>query len=132
MIVVDASVLVDALADDGPAGDAASTALSAETEWAAPEHMMTEVLSAVRGRVLAGKTSEARGAQVVSSLHRLAIDSVPVHTVAERVWALRHNLTAYDAAYVAVAELLGCAVLTRDSALADVPGARCPVIVVGA
>jgi predicted nucleic acid-binding protein len=54
----------------------------------------------------------------------------PVFPFLERVWELRDNVSAYDAAYIALAELLGCSLLTVDSRLGGAPGVRCPVIVV--
>ncbi|MGL5818687.1 MAG: type II toxin-antitoxin system VapC family toxin [Phycicoccus sp.] len=130
MIVVDASVLVDALLDDGAAGEACWGALTADPQWAAPEHMLTEVLYATRGRVRGGKVTDDRGAQAAAHLRRLAVEVVRVADVAERVWALRHGMTVYDAAYVAAAETLDCAVVTRDRKLAQVPGIRCPIVTV--
>ena len=54
----------------------------------------------------------------------------PVHALLPRIWALRDDISAYDAAYVALAEALGCALLTADSRLARAPGVTCPVTVV--
>ena len=58
MIIVDAALIVDALTDDGPAGDAAQAELAADPHWAAPEHLRVEVTSAIRGRWLAGKLTD--------------------------------------------------------------------------
>jgi predicted nucleic acid-binding protein len=54
----------------------------------------------------------------------------PVFGILDRVWQLRDNLSAYDATYVALAEQLGCALLTADQRLAGAPGLRCPITVV--
>lgn len=54
----------------------------------------------------------------------------PVFTLLDRVWDLRDNASAYDASYVAMAELLGCALLTADRRLARAPAAGCPITVV--
>ena len=53
-----------------------------------------------------------------------------VHALLDRVWELRDNLSAYDASYVALAELLGCSLLTADGRLGRAPGVRCPVTIV--
>ena len=55
---------------------------------------------------------------------------VSTRLLAARVWALRGNLTTYDAAYVAAAERYGCALVTTDARLARAPGVRCPVTLV--
>jgi len=54
----------------------------------------------------------------------------PVFTLLERVWDLRENLSAYDASYVALAELLNCPLMTADARLSRVPGVRCSITVV--
>lgn len=53
-----------------------------------------------------------------------------VHSLLDRVWELRDNLSAYDASYVALAEMLNCALLTADARLSRAPGTRCPITVV--
>ncbi|MGL4178498.1 MAG: type II toxin-antitoxin system VapC family toxin [Dermatophilaceae bacterium] len=130
MIVVDASVLVDALLDDGVAGEASRQALTTDPQWVAPEHMLTEVLAATRGRVLAGKVTEDRGAEAIRQMRRIDLEVVRLGDISDRVWGLRHGMTAYDAAYVAAAETRDCAVVTRDRKFARTPGIRCSVITV--
>jgi predicted nucleic acid-binding protein len=127
VIVVDASVLAPALLDDGPKGALFRTALAADSHWAAPTHLHIEVTSVVRGLVLAGKAKATRGAQVIEALASLTVDLVDVPRLLPRIWALRDNLTAYDAAYVATAEMLGCPLLTADARLAGAPGAACTI-----
>jgi predicted nucleic acid-binding protein len=100
MIVVDASVLTDALTDDGEVGDASRAALQRDPHWAAPAHLALE------------------------------IDPVDPVVLLPRIWQLRSNLTVYDAAYVAAAEALGCPLLTGDARLARASGLSCPVQVV--
>jgi predicted nucleic acid-binding protein len=130
VIVVDAALMVDALTDDGPAGDAAQAELAADPHWAAPEHLRVEVTSAIRGRWLAGKLADSRADAAVTTLNRLAISYAPWDDVAERVWGLRHNANPYDAAYLALAEDKGCRLVTTDGKLLDCPGRRCEVLLV--
>jgi predicted nucleic acid-binding protein len=127
VIVVDASALADALIDDGPVGDSARAALGADAHWAAPAHLLVEVVSVVRGRTLGGKLTLARAQEVVAVLPTLVIDTVDTAPLVDRMWQLRANLTPYDAAYVAVAEALGCPLVTGDRRLAKANGIRCDV-----
>lgn len=130
MIVIDASALADALMDDGPVGAAARSVLSADPAWAAPTHLLVEVLSVLRKKVRTGALAQARAAEIAAALPELVIDDVETPEIIERIWELRENLTAYDAAYVAAAELLECALVTGDARLVQAPGVRCPVSVV--
>jgi predicted nucleic acid-binding protein len=130
MIVVDASVLTDALTDDGEVGDASRAALQRDPHWAAPAHLALEVASAIRGGLLGGKIMLERAADAVDVLRRLEIDPVDPVALLPRIWQLRSNLTVYDAAYVAAAEALGCPLLTGDARLARASGLSCPVQVV--
>ena len=61
---------------------------------------------------------------------RLGLTRDPVFSLLDRVWELRDNLSAYDASYVALAELLGCNLLTADARLSRAPGIHCPITVV--
>ncbi len=130
MIVVDASVLTDALTDDGEVGDANRAALQRDPRWAAPVHLALEVASAIRGRLLSGKILLERAADAVDVLGRLEIDPLDPVVLLPRIWQLRSNLTGYDAAYVAAAEALGCPLLTGDARLVRTSGLSCPVQVV--
>jgi predicted nucleic acid-binding protein len=131
VIVIDAALMVDALTDDGLAGDAAQAELAADPHWAAPEHLRVEVTSAIRGRWLAGKLEASRADAAVGTLSRLAVSYAPWDEVADRVWELRHNANPYDAAYLALAEIRGCRLVTTDSKLRDCPGRRCEVHIAG-
>ena len=127
MIVVAASVLADALVDDGPVGDVARTELSRDPHWAAPGHLLVEVMSVIRGKVLGGKLGLARAQEAVDTLPSLVIDEVGVAVLLDRMWQLRGNVTAYDAAYVATAELMACPLVTSDGRLAKAGGVRCEI-----
>lgn len=126
MIVVDASVVVTALADDGADGDQARRRLRGE-RLAAPHLVDLEVASAWRRMNAAGDLDQHRAAVAVSDLRALRIERVPHAALLPRCWELRTNLTVYDAAYVAVAELTEATLLTADSHLASAPGPRCAI-----
>lgn len=126
MLVVDASVLVAALADDGADGDTARARLRDE-ELAAPELIDLEVVSVLRRQLSAG-TLDARRAQfAVDDLWDLPLQRASHRPLLARCWELRDNLTIYDAAYVALAEALECALVTADTHLANAPRARCAI-----
>jgi predicted nucleic acid-binding protein len=127
VIVVDAAGLADALVDDGTMGDAARAALASDPHWAAPAHLLIEVLSVIRGKTLGGKLGLDRAQEAVAALPTLVIDYVEAAELTGRMWELRGNLTAYDAAYVAVAESLGSRLVTGDGGLAKSTGLRCEV-----
>jgi predicted nucleic acid-binding protein len=127
LIVVDASVVYDALIAAGPARERiANEALFA------PHLIDTEVASTLRRAVAAGRITADQGWQALAALRQLGIHRYPAYGLVDRVWALRDNLTTYDATYVAVAEALDCGLLTGDRRLAGAPGIRCPVTVIPA
>ena len=127
MIVVDASVLTNAFTDDGLVGAQSRAELARDAHWAAPEHFVVEVFAAVRGRWLGRKISEKRAGDALAALVTSTIDLVAISPLLERMWELRSNVSGYDAAYVAVAETFGCALVTADARLARVPDLRCEV-----
>ena len=126
MIVVDASVLVTGLADDGADGDRVRERLRNE-RLAAPQVIDLEVASAWRRLLAAGHLDERRAALALADLGALRIERAPHRSLLERCWELRDNLTIYDAAYIALTELLGTVLLTGDARLASAPGVRCEV-----
>ena len=129
MIVIDASVVVTGLADDGPDGDRVRARLRGE-RLAAPQVIDLEVASAWRRLVSAGSLDERRAALALADLDAMRIERAPHRPLLARCWELRHNLTIYDAAYLALAELMDATLLTGDERLADAPGARCEVEVI--
>ena len=126
MIVVDASVIVTALADDEPDGDRARERLRGE-RLAAPHLLDLEVTSAWRRLVAAGELDERRARLALADLQGLRVERVRHGSLLDRCWELRGNLTVYDAAYVALAELLEVILVTADAKLAKAPGSRCPI-----
>lgn len=123
--VVDASALVDALLP-GPGTDPVREALSGLAEFAGPEHLGIEVLNVLRRRDLSAPSPTLVTAR--RTLAELNIRLVGLAVLHERVWDLRHTLTAYDAAYVAAAEHLQAPLITSDQALLKHPSAQCTVI----
>lgn len=130
MPVIDASALVRVLADDGPGGDRARERLQRETLHA-PELIDLEVVSVLRRLLAAGHVDERRAALALQDLTDLPLQRAPHRALLTRIWELRNNVTAYDAAYVALAEALGTTLLTADGRLAAAPGLRCEVVVLG-
>ncbi len=126
MIVVDASVLAVALADDGPDGDTTRGRLSNE-ELAAPELIDLEIGSMLRRLTLAGRIHERRARLALDDLVDLPMRRAVHRPLLRRCWQLRENLTLYDAAYVALAEALGASLLTADTRLSNVPGVECSI-----
>jgi predicted nucleic acid-binding protein len=131
VLVVDADVLVTALADDGPDGDAARTRLRGE-QLAAPDLVDLEVPSVLRRRVRAAAVDNRRARLALDDLAALPVRRAPHTPLLTRCWELRDNLTIYDGAYVALAEMLEADLLTGDVRLARAPGSRCRIEVFSA
>ncbi|MGI8759716.1 MAG: type II toxin-antitoxin system VapC family toxin [Jatrophihabitantaceae bacterium] len=127
MIVVDASVLANALADDENDGDIARGELRAADEVAAPDLVDVETVSVLRKRWLRRTLTDQRFATAVDHLQQLGFERVPTLRLMTRAFELRANVSAYDACYVALAERLGCALITADARLATATGPRCPI-----
>jgi predicted nucleic acid-binding protein len=130
VIVVDASVLAVALADDGPDGDHARARLRGE-RLTAPELLDLEVASVIRRQVREGAIDTRRAALALADLAALPLQRAPHRPLLTRCWELRDNLTIYDAAYVALAEALHASLLTGDKRLAAATGPRCHIEVLG-
>ena len=128
LVVVDASVLADALCGSGPTADAARTAIRGR-RWAAPEHLRVETFSVIRGRTLGSKLSPEAGERAVRRLGEVVVRTLSCLPLLDRMWQLRDNLSGYDAAYVAAAELLAVPLVTGDRRVAAAPGLRCRVVV---
>ena len=127
MIVVDASVLANVVGDDGADGRRARLELRTAADVAAPDLVDVETTAVLRRRWRAGTISEQRFAEAIDDLEALDVDRYPTLPFMRRAFELRANVTAYDAAYVALAEVLGCELLTADRRLAGAPGPRCPI-----
>lgn len=127
MIVIDASVLANAIGDDERDGDTARRELRAAGELAAPDLVDVETVAVLRKRWLARTITDDRFAQAITDLQRLDLERVPTLRLLRRAYELRANVTAYDATYIALAEALGCELVTADQRLAHATGPHCPV-----
>lgn len=127
MIVVDASVLANALGDDEEDGHRSRTELGVAGEFTAPDLIDVETVAVLRKRWLAGTISDERFETAIIDLQRLDFERAPTLRLIRRAFELRANVTAHDATYVALAEALGCELLTADQRLAGSTGPRCGI-----
>ena len=122
MIVVDASLVLD-VAISANGGAALGNRLDEHgVALLAPEILDLEVLQALRRHVRLGVVDAMRARAGLTTLGELNIERFSHRTLTDRIWSLRDNLTAYGAAYVALAEALDVPLWTRDAKLAGVPG----------
>lgn len=128
MIVLDNSAAVELLLGEGPSARAVEARASGRL--AAPEVLDLEAACTVRRLLRSGAVDAVRGEGMLQRLASLSIERFPHTPLLPRIWELRDNLTAYDAAYVALAEALDVPLLTLDARLANAPGLRCSVVLV--
>jgi predicted nucleic acid-binding protein len=128
--VIDSSVVVAALVDSGPHGGWAEEVL-AEGSLHAPELVLAEATNIFRRleRAKLITTPEANAAH--DDLMQLDIELFPFEPFAARIWELRHNVTSYDAWYVAVAEALKLPLATLDEPLSKSSGVTCRFLTPG-
>jgi predicted nucleic acid-binding protein len=126
-VVVDASALVHLLADDDEVGEWVREQI-AGLDLHAPELVLFETANVLRQHERDGLLSADMAALALADLVALPIELCSFAPLAERVWELRHNLTAYDAAYVALAELGEVGLVTIDRRLANAPGVQCTIV----
>lgn len=125
-LVLDSSAIVALLADGGPAGE--WVAATAEDAFlAAPSLAVFEAANILRRQQLAGRLERVEASLAHDDLMSLPLQLWPYDAVAGRAWELRETLTAYDASYVALAELLSADVITLDQRLARASGPRCAI-----
>jgi len=126
VIVLDASAGVEIV--DGTAGPRLAAQHRVMQEQIHAPHLFdVEVASALRTRVLRGATSTADAELALRSMAALALQRHGHGRLIDRAWQLRGNISTYDGMYIALAEYLGCPLLTADVRLAGAPGPRCPI-----
>lgn len=127
MIVVDANVMVIALASPTDKGDAARAVLTAADLWFAPAHMPLEVIRTLRKAVIGDQLAEADAVAAFQALMAAEITYTgATDTLLHAVWGMRHNVSAYDAAYLAIAAEQGARLVTFDTRLAKAAGQVVP------
>lgn len=129
MIVTDASAILELLMG-GRRGEAVESRLLAQNDrLQAPALLDAEVVQVLRRLLAAGLMGEPRCRASLEILGSMPIRRHLLTPLLPRIWALRANLTAYDASYVALAEALECPLLTFDTRIADAPGHTARVVV---
>lgn len=124
MIVADASVIYDSLI-----GSTAAQEVLADKHLHVPTVADVEVASVLRKRVRLGQISAEDGWRALETYRWMGVTRHSTFAFFDRIWELRDNLTAYDAAYVALAEIIDCPLVTADARLSRAPGLRCAVTV---
>ena len=127
-LVIDASMVVAGLIDSGANGRWAEDLLVSDS-LAAPHMMTAEAANILRRSAAAGAISAEQASLAHADLLDLRVELFPYTPFATRIWALRDNVTCYDAWYVAVAEALGASLATLDVRLANAPGPHCRFVV---
>jgi predicted nucleic acid-binding protein len=127
VIVVDASAMANVVGDDGPVGRMARNRVATATHLAAPDLVDVETVAVLRKRWRAEDLTGRRFKAAIDDLLALPVDRFPTGPLMVRAYALRANVTPYDAAYIALAESLGYTLLTADASLSRAPGIRCRV-----
>jgi predicted nucleic acid-binding protein len=122
VIVVDASAVLETLLRTPAAAAVEGRLFDSRQTLHAPHLIDVEVAQVVRRYAAAGELDAERGREAIADLADFPLLRYPHDLLLQRIWELRNNLTAYDAAYVALAEVLGAPLLTRDRRLAAAPG----------
>ena len=125
--VIDASALVLGHTDDGPRGQWA-LALVNEGGLTGPSLARAEAGNALRRMEYHGVISSHDAESALREILGLHIDLREFEPYVQRVWELRHNVTTYDAWYIAMAEDFGCRLVTGDRRLTTVPNLRCEIV----
>ena len=120
-VVLDASAVIDAFLGEGPRQDWAA--------WHSHAGLDVEVLSGLRRKVLRGELPAHGAREVLDAFRELDIERHPISRLLPRAWAMRHDISAYDAVYVALAESLGVPLVTLDHRLAATASRYCDVLV---
>ena len=121
MIVVDTSAILGVLVGR-PEASSLGDRIRSDGDLHAPHLLDVEFQHGLRRLALSGAISEDRAADARMDFADLTIVRYPHVSLADRMWELRHNVTAYDAAFIALAETLGVPLVTCDARLARAPG----------
>ena len=122
MIVLDASAAIDWLLQT-PVGQRIEQRIYRNNESLHAPHLLDlEVAQVLRRLAREGSISSHRADEAIDDLLNLRVSRYPHFVLVPRIWQLRHNLSAYDAAYIALAEKLGARLITRDARLASASG----------
>ena len=127
MIVLDASALVDLLLNTEPGGRLARRVRSSRVTLHAPHLIDLEIAQTLRRYVRQGDIEEERAQIALQHLAVFDLNRYAHSDFLPRIWALKENVTAYDAAYAALAEALGAILVTGDHQLAKAPGIRAEI-----
>lgn len=129
MLVIDATALFEVVADT-PDSEAIRALMAADDDHAAPHLVDAEVLAVIQTHYRRGALDETAAAQAVDDLRSWPGQRWSHRPLLARAWELRHNVRSYDALYVALAEVLGGTLITRDQRLRGATGPRCSISVV--
>jgi len=122
VIVLDASAAIDWLLQT-PVGQRIEQRIYRNNESLHAPHLLDfEVAQVLRRLAREGSISSHRADEAIDDLLNLRVSRYPHFVLVPRIWQLRHNLSAYDAAYIALAEKLGARLITRDARLASASG----------
>jgi predicted nucleic acid-binding protein len=130
VIVVDASAVLEVLLRTPASKQVEALLFDSARTLHAPHLLDVEIAQVVRRYVASGEINGERGRAALADLLDLPLSRYPHDFLVPRIWELRNNLTAYDAAYVALAEALDAPLLTRDARLVNSPGHRAQVVLV--
>jgi len=130
MIVVDASAVLEVLLRTPAAGAMEVRLFDSGLTLHAPHLLDVEVAQVIRRYAMKGEIDGERGRAALADLADFPLHRYPHDVLLPRIWELRANITAYDAAYIALAEALDALLLTRDHRLAAASGHRARVEVV--
>lgn len=131
-MVIDSSALVSLLINEEPYSGEISRRIGENgTTLHAPHLVDLEVLNVLRRHLINGDIGEERAKASLRALTAMPIVRYEHHPFQARIWQLCHNLTAYDAVYVALAEALKVPFLTLDRRIAGAPGLTCEIDLVG-
>ena len=126
-IVIDASAVLEMLLRTRRAEAISRRILGEDAALHAPHLLDVEVAQVLRRYARAGEVGVARATQALADFMDVRVERYPMEPLLGRIWALRDSVTAYDAAYIALAEALDAPLLTCDARLASITGHRAAI-----